>query len=262
MDRRASLAARRTGQTLRDFRNGPALLRDLARGGTRVADLTFVTRDGLSVTCPNLPGARVPIYEVFAEDAYRFDELVAGLGPTPIVLDIGAHVGCFSLGLAHRVPGARIVAYEASPATAAYTSRNVEANGLGGRIEVKHCAVSDRAGTLVFADHTAGSSLNGLTAPSGARTTEVPAVSMADAFASAPGPVGLVKIDTEGAEYAMVLASDPADWASVRSVVLEYHDVPDHGWPELADFFARAGLIPTRVETVGPRQGTVWLARA
>ena len=61
----------------------------------------------------------------------------------------------------------------------------------------------------------------------------MPCIRFEDAVVEAGGRVDVVKIDTEGAEYDFVLASDPAAWASVQRVVMEYHDVPGHGWTEL-----------------------------
>ncbi len=104
------------------------------------------------------------------------------------------------------------------------------------------------------------SALNGLTSPGG-RLVTVPCRTFAGVVADAGGRVDLVKLDTEGAEYAIVLGSRPEDWAGVRTLVMEYHDVPGHSWAELASFLAEAGLTEVAHEPAGPRQGTVWLRR-
>jgi FkbM family methyltransferase len=166
------------------------------------------------------------------------------------------------VALARAVPGARVHAYEASPSTAAWLERNVAANELGSRVSAHASAVSDHRGTISFADNAHGSSLNGLTAPIGATQVDVPCVPIRDAFAAAGGEVDVVKIDTEGAEYTMVLGSEPADWASVSRVVLEYHDVAGHDRAELTDFFAGAGLDVVDEDRASDRQGVLWLARS
>ena len=262
MSRSPALAARRVRQTL-TFANGPRVLADLGSSLTpwRREELRFRTRDGLVVACPNHAGARVPVYEVFAEDAYRLDELAAGLPERPVVLDLGAQIGCFTLAVAARLPGAVVHAYEASPSTARWLARNVRNNGLADRVATHAVAVSDHGGTLELADNAHGSALNGLTAPGGSLVT-VPCRTFGGAVAEAGGAVDLVKLDTEGAEYAIVLGSSAADWATVRRVVMEYHDVPGHDWSELEAFFGEAGLRLVRHEPAGPRQGTVWLDRA
>jgi FkbM family methyltransferase len=224
-------------------------------------ELTFRFDGGRTISLPNVPGARVPVYEILAEDAYRLDWFTADLPAEFGVLDIGGHVGCFSVALAALRPGARVWTFEASPSTAAYTQRNVEQNGFGDRVTVQNVAVSSTAGTLEFADNGGGSGLNGITSPAGSARISVPAITFEDAKAMADLPIRLVKIDTEGAEYDIVLGSTPEQWQDVERVVLEYHDVPGHGWSELESFFAAAGLTEVAREDTTDRLGTVWLSR-
>ncbi|MDP3892180.1 FkbM family methyltransferase [Nocardioides sp.] len=262
-------SARRVGQTMSAFDNGTSVLAGMAgnRLRGRPEELTFRLPGAGSIICPNRPGARVPVYEVFAEDAYRLEWFLDGMASSPgadgslTALDIGGHIGCFAVAFARTFPGSRVDAYEASPTTAAYLSRNITANGLDDRVRCHPRAVSAERGTLEFADNAAGSALNGLTAPRGAATVQVEAITFADAVAAAGGAVDVVKIDTEGAEYDIVLGSAPADWSGVRRVVLEYHDVPGHGRKELEDFFTEAGLTVIRHEPVAPNLGTLWLSR-
>ena len=263
MTRSPSLALRRTRQTLSAFGNGPALLWGLAsqRLPWGPDELEFRLPHGGVVHCPNQPGARVPVYEIFAEGTYRLESLLAGLD-APIVLDIGAHIGCFSVAVATACPDARVHSYEASPSTAAWLTRNITANRLEGRVSAHQVAIADHRGLLEFADNDRGSSLNGLTAPTGStRAVQVPCITLAEAVAGAGGRVDVVKIDTEGAEYDLVLRSDPEAWSSVQRVVLEYHDVPGHSWSELRDFLVGTGFVVTALEEASPRQGTAWLTR-
>lgn len=252
-------AGRRVIQTLTAFDNGPAILIGMAR---RADELTFRFDDDRRISLPNVPGARVPVYEILAEDAYRLEWFTADLPAEFGVLDIGGHVGCFSVALAALRPGVQIWTFEASPSTATYTQRNVEQNGFADRVDVQNVAVSSTAGTLEFSDNGGGSGLNGITSPSGAPRISVPAVTFGDAKGMATIPVRLVKIDTEGAEYDIVLGSDPEEWRDVERVVLEYHDVPGHTWSELESFFARAGLSEVAREDITDRLGTVWLSRS
>ncbi len=259
--RSPKLAARRVRQTL-SFDNRGRVLVDLALAATPFSrdELRVEVGHGISITCPNRPGARVPIYEVFSEDCYRLDEMAEQLGEASVVVDIGGQVGCFTVAVASRLPGATVHTYEASDTSAEWLSRNVRANGLGDRVHVHAIAVSDHAGTLEFVESGDASVLSGVTAPGGSRV-EVPCIPVRQAIDDAGGTVDLLKLDTEGAEYAIVLGSRPDDWRGVRNVVMEYHDVPGHDWAELETFFSTAGLEVTAREPVSPRQGTAWLSR-
>jgi FkbM family methyltransferase len=264
MSRSIPLAVRRVRQTAARFDNGWQLLRDMARQtvtGTP-EELTFRSRGGAVITIPNRPGARVPIYEIFVEDEYRLAWFTADLGPAPVALDIGAHVGCFSVAFAQLHPFGRVDAYEASPSTAAYLHHNVDDNGLGDRVHANNLAVQAVAGRLELADNGAASGHNGvlhLTATS--TNVTVRSVAMSEVLTISGRSADLVKIDTEGGEYDMVLGSRPEDWAGVRRVVLEYHALPGHSWDELERFFRSAGLQLVRREEFGPGLGMSWLSR-
>jgi FkbM family methyltransferase len=235
------------------------VLADMVRGGRGPQALTFVTRDGQRISCPNRPGARVPVYEVFAEDCYRLDWFLGPLRDEPLgVLDIGAHVGAFACRLAAVAPAAQLLCVEPSVVTAGFLRRNVADNRLENRVQVVEAAVAARGGTVTLADNGGGSALNGLSADgTGTRVVAVPFAELARRLPS----VDVVKIDCEGGEYDAVLGSDASAWRSVRRVVLEYHPHDRHGWPDLRDWFASAGLHLLDERRENDRQGTAWLAR-
>lgn len=265
MIRSLSHAATRTKQTLTSFDNGPKILKDLFTkrffGGPE--DITLQV-GGYDVLAPNVPGARFPVYEALVEDAYRIGWMTAGLGDAPVAVDMGGHIGSFALAFAKEYPAGRVASFEATPGTFAYLQKNVAENGLGERVDAYNIAVSDHDGTLTMASHGDGSGHNGVLhlGESGLETIEVPCVTAASAFAKAPGPVDVVKMDIEGAEYDMVLNSDPADWASVQRVVMEYHDLPGRDWSELRDWFGDIGLAEQRREPDPNKNlGLAWLSR-
>ena len=257
--------ARRLAQTPGTFANWPAILRDMAlgRAGRGPETLEFRTRSGLCIETPNRPGARVPVYEIFAEDCYRLRWLLGDLLDRPVrVLDIGGHVGTFSCRLAQLHPRAAIQVFEPSPTTVRYLRRNVDRNGFADRVTVYEQALAATTGYAVFDDNGAGSGLNGLLA-AGHRSgtpTKVEALAFDDAVALLDAPVDVVKIDCEGGEYDLVLASSADAWADVQRVVIEYHPVAGHSWPELRDRFVAAGLA-VQDEHAGGGYGCAWLSR-
>lgn len=260
MNRSPALAAKRLVQTVTAFGNGPRLLWDLGR---RTDELEFETKNGLKVVCPNVAGARVPLYELFAEDAYEIDALVAGLPANPVVLDVGGHIGCFSMSMALASPTAQVFTYEASPSTYEFLVRNLKSNGLADRVNATNTALSDHHGTLEFASSSLGSGLNGITQSlADQNVVEVPCITFAEAVAAAGGRVDLVKMDVEGAEYPIVLGSKPADWGSVQKVAIEFHGVPGKHWHELRDFFTEAGLTIDKQAHGTEGYGMLWLSRA
>jgi FkbM family methyltransferase len=69
---------------------------------------------------------------------------VRNLGPTPLLVDIGANAGQSALCMAQLSPGARIVSFEANSAN--ITDLRVVRRILGARYAYHHAALSDKAG--------------------------------------------------------------------------------------------------------------------
>jgi FkbM family methyltransferase len=255
---------RRLVQTPKTFANWPQLLAGLAREKLAKGPetLTFETRGGQTIAIPNAPGARVPAYEVFAEDCYDLRWFLGDLIDQPVhVLDVGAHVGTFSTWFGKVHPTATIDCFEPSPDTFQFLERNIRENGLAERIHVHQKALAGETGFAVFDLQGAGSGHNHLAFGELEGTgVRVETVAFDEVVAAARGPVAVVKMDCEGGEYDLVYKSSPESWSSVQRLVLEYHDVPGESWEELRAWFAERGLHVLR-DLRGPIAGTAWLSR-
>lgn len=262
---RARLRLRRLAQTPRTFTNWAPVLKDMALGavGRGPAELTFNMRSGMRIDCPNRPGARVPIYEIFAEDCYRFEWFLGPLLERPIqVVDIGGHIGTFTCRLTQLHSKAQVQTFEPSATTATFLRRNVQNNGVSDRVIVNQKALAAASGYATFDDNGAGSGLNGLAAAghSTGTATRVETVAFDDVVAATPQAVDVIKIDCEGGEYDLVLGSAPESWRDVQRLVIEWHPVSGHAWPELRDWFAGVGLYVQDQDVAGVH-GCVWLSR-
>jgi FkbM family methyltransferase len=137
--------------------------------------------------------------------------LTRTIGSGMSVLDVGAHVGLFTLAAALRVgPTGRVVAFEPSPATLASLHRHIALNGFGDRVEVVPAVVGEVEGETAFfvSGETMSASVSRVSLDElspGHRATRgteirVPAVTL-DSFCAQRGiRPDRVKIDVEGAE--------------------------------------------------------------
>jgi FkbM family methyltransferase len=118
--------------------------------------------------------------------------------PGMTVLDIGAHLGHFSLIAAKR--GAQVIAFEPNPETLPYLRRNLEANGVTDSVRLVQRAVGAKAGAVTFYTSSDGeqSSLHAHEAAEGAVTVEMTPVDDETSGLR----VDVIKMDVEGAEVA------------------------------------------------------------
>jgi FkbM family methyltransferase len=134
------------------------------------------------------------------------------LRPGQTVLDVGAHVGHFTILAASLVGGegdrpgsGRVLAFEPAPSNLERLRRNLTLGGSAARVEVIPCAVSSRPGTAKFFDDggTAGTEFSMYAGRHGQAGVAFTApVDTIDAACHARGvrSVDFMKIDVEGAE--------------------------------------------------------------
>lgn len=225
--RRVGVKGQRVGQYVRAYSNWPEALAMKA--------LPVPTGDGVRVVrCRN--GIRVAVRprtsdmyivsEGLAYGAYRAlaPILARGSGPRTVI-DLGAHIGVFSLLAASRSPEVRVLAFEPGPDNARLLRRNAAMNpALAPHIEVHEAAAGAEAGTAYWQldeRDPSGSHLVG----DGAGH-EVRVVGLRDVLEAASLPIACVKIDIEGSEYALLDGSDAADWREIPAVLVELHPDP------------------------------------
>lgn len=155
---------------------------------------------GVQFTVLTDPEVSDPVTAALVEGRV-LDELLVGLmlqvvKPGDLFLDLGAHVGSFSLAAA--AAGCRVIAVEASPSNVALLRASAARNGFAD-FHVVHAAASDAPGTVEFMargpwGHLA---IDTVDLP----TISVPAVTVDDLLVElAMGTPAFVKIDIEGSE--------------------------------------------------------------
>ena len=164
----------------------------------RPEKLTFV-EDSVLVIEKGMFGATGNIYTGLQE----FDDmsfLLHVLRPGDTFVDIGANVGAYTI-LAAKNAGANVISFEPIPPTFEKLQRNVEANQVMEKVDLRRYGLSDKAGTLRFTmtmdaiNHV----LREDEVANSADTVEVP-VGTLDGLLKDQRPA-LIKIDVEGFEW-------------------------------------------------------------
>jgi FkbM family methyltransferase len=198
--------------------------------------------------------------EIFVENAYLRHGI--GLPADPVVVDVGANIGMFTLLVAQRSSGARIVAVEPVAELAHAASINAELHGVD--VTVLNYGLGSRTGEAAFSYYPNNTLMSGMygdaeedravlrsylrTAPD----VTLPDVEVGPQFdrlvddrmraeprrcrlttlaevvtAHGLDRIDLLKIDVEKAEADVLAGIDPATWEKIDQVVVEVHDL--HG---------------------------------
>jgi FkbM family methyltransferase len=152
--------------------------------------------------------------EVFVQNEYD----IALDGSPKTILDLGANVGASVLYFRRRFPSARIVAIEAGPGLVPILRHNTRELDA----EVRHAAVTERAGMAYFQEATESWEGTTTIADGSPGVETVPSVTL-DSLLS--DPVDLVKVDIEGAEFDVLPSCERLD--RVSAMVGEIHSRPE-----------------------------------
>ncbi len=199
---------------------------------------TLHTRNGFAVRVRSVFARDLTVVEcVLVDGEYPFETF--GLPPEPVVFDLGANIGTFSM-LVHRAyPNAHIIAYEPDGENFSLLQANARF------AELHREAVAGKTGMVNF---DAGGFPDALhIAPEG-RTT-VMARSLADVVGEKH--VDLLKVDIEGAERELLEMADSAVFSRIDRIIME-----THGWDDWSEaLLGRYGYDTQRLPAdLGPNR--------
>jgi FkbM family methyltransferase len=140
-----------------------------------------------------------------------------------VVLDLGAHVGLFSLFIARRNPACRVLAFEPSE-NFFHLQRNVSAMVLG-NVECHRLAAGATRGWVRMVHSTGRSIDNRAVITSAGDSTSVETLPLSEVLALAKSDhVAFLKMDIEGSEVDVMSAADAATLRRIERLGIEYHD--------------------------------------
>lgn len=197
-------------------------------------------------------GFHVAYREATADEsviAHSFDNDIFFAGvpeysPSPgdVIIDVGAHIGTFSLLAASKAPAGRVHAIEASQETFNYLRVNSTLNPQL-PIVVHHLALTDFDGEVTL-HHDRGNWGHSIMKQLSPRGERVRATSLAS-FVSANQieQIAFMKFNCEGAEYPILMSAPDELLGRVDKMLILYHT-------DLAEGYTLQGLID-RLQRVG-----------
>jgi FkbM family methyltransferase len=155
---------------------------------------------------------------------------------SPVVLDIGAHIGLFSLWLLKQRPRARVCSVEADPQTYGVLAKNVNlGRAVGARWDARNAAAWGESGRALGFSAEGPSMSHRVSNQGDVVVQTVSLRRLLDEAVGEDGMVDLMKVDIEGSEEAF-LCTAPDLLRRVRNIVIELH-------PQLCDTTRVEGLL-------------------
>ena len=207
------------------FQNWPTYVRDWLGFIEKDEIITYRLRHGIRLKARAGTTDRVVISNMLVKDAFALDK--AKLRKASVIIDIGAHIGAFSIYAASLGSNCKVYAYEPERRNYELLVQNVISNGLQGRVTPVNCAVSGSRGTieLFLGSETFAHST---TIAVSAESIIMPSVSLGDVFRDNQiEKCDLLKINAEGAEYPILLNVEEDILSRVSKICMQCHDVDE-----------------------------------
>jgi FkbM family methyltransferase len=216
----------------------------------RTPHQVFVGGQWVPLSVPEGDRTESAFVDCFVRNDYGLGK---GLGSPKTILDIGAHVGFFSLAARSRYPAATIHAYEPNPRALPC----LRSNTTTARVEVFAEAVGGEAGRVAIIDDGPSDEARARLVAGDAEG--VKQVRLETAVERIGGEVDLLKLDCEGAEFE-ILQPGPV-WQQVRQIRMEYHFYAGGALPALIAVLNELGYMIDKLQPYHAQAGILWATR-
>jgi len=160
-------------------------------------------------------------HEVWDRERYTAGSVSVSARPGTVV-DIGAHIGLFSVFAARKLHARRIISVEPDPANFELLSKNISANHVEGAT-LLNVAIADESGERRIYNNPSNSGGHSFYAR-GASSRPAIAVSLTELFkSSGVSECSLLKMDCEGAEMEILENAPDELLTTISAISLEYH---------------------------------------
>lgn len=195
-----------------------------------------ISDDALLISPKGLPEVkfydwriRGDLIAIFISEEYKFLPV-----KDRYVIDIGANTGDSSIYFAMR--GAKkVIALEPMPENHASAKKNIEANGVEGKIILLMAGCSDKLGEITIDPSVAGNQARLLMAKQGIK---VRLLTLENILRTYEIDSAVLKIDCEGCEYDVLLSTSNETLQKFSHMQIEYH----HGYKNLKEKLENAGF--------------------
>jgi FkbM family methyltransferase len=202
----------------------PLFYRQQAGQSTTILQINAATRMKIRVNTFD----KQAIYEVWKLKEYETEHF--SIHPADVVIDIGAHIGTFSVWAAQKATSGHVFSFEPDPENYALLEENKRLNHLA-NLHIVNSAVSEMRGQARLFTSDYHNMTHSFFEEGTRDHTFVHTISLGDILQEyGLERVHYLKIDAEGAEYQIILNTSAEVLARIDKIFIEYHDYLKHGY--------------------------------
>ena len=182
--------------------------------------VTYRLRDGIQFQVRTGTTDRIVINNIYIKNAFIVSRSDARR--CSIVIDIGAHIGVFSIFMAS-LAEVKVYAYEPEPSNYELLVENIRLNRLEDRVFPFKQAVSNSKG-IIRLHVTPNQTMAHSTVTPSSESIEAPCLTLGDIFSDNHiQKCDLLKINAEGAEYPILLNTTERTLSRIRTICVQCH---------------------------------------
>jgi len=182
--------------------------------------IMVLLKSGLKFYVTNLLDLHI-IKETIFDGVYNFNYKLS----PKIILDVGAHVGDYSIYMGLEYPKAKIFAFEPNPKTYKILVENIKVNGVK-NVTTINLGLSNRSQKeKLYLQLASGMTSVYKKENHSFSSVSINTLSLADFLRKySVNSVDIMKVDCEGAEYKIFLGLPKNTLSQIKNITMEYHD--------------------------------------
>jgi len=197
------------------------------------------------------------IRQVYGGSEYSIGDL--GINANSIIIDVGAHIGSFTIKVAEMATKGKIFSFEPEPSNFRLLKKNIQINKLKNVCLFKKGIARETGRFKLYKFLPRETASYSIVAAFSQPFIMIDCVSLEETLRENEiKSVDLLKLDCEGAEYQILYNTPPECLVKINRIVIEYHDyLTNDNIEKLKEFLQKNGFKMVKIQELPLSDGAI-----